>query len=207
MFTGIITAVGKITSVAQLETAQGVRVQVSAPDFDFDGVGLGDSIAINGACMTVVSLNQEGGRFAVDVSAESLDKTVGLDREGFAVNLERALRFGQTMDGHLVLGHVDGKGQIVRLEHVAESVRLTVLVPLSLSAYVAYKGSITINGVSLTINDVRDGEEGAEVDINLIPHTWENTQFSVLKEGDAVNLEIDSLARYVGRYIDTLKLA
>ena len=159
---------------------------------------IGDSIAINGACMTVISTTD--GSFTVDVSRESLNCTVGLDAPG-EVNLEKALTLSERLGGHLVSGHVDGLGRVVHFAPVGESWRLDVLAPAALGKYLAYKGSVVINGVSLTVNSVADGPEGCTISINLIPHTIEVTTLKHLKPGSQVNLEIDLIARYVERML------
>lgn len=202
MFTGIITGVGRITRIDKLGEGQshGKRLTIETPQSYLDDVVLGDSIAINGACMTVASLNAASRQFTVDVSAESLDKTAGLDQTG-AVNLEKALRANDRLGGHLVSGHVDGIGRVCRFEPVGESWLLQIEAPLSLARFLAYKGSITVNGVSLTVNQVQDLVNGCRVSINLIPHTIDNTALSGLKADAAVNLEIDLIARYVERML------
>ena len=204
MFTGIITGVGQIAQVAPMgETAaHGKRLTIHCPAGYLDDVGPGDSIAINGACMTVTHFDASGAApsFTVDVSAESLDKTAGLDGLG-AVNLEKALRANDRLGGHLVSGHVDGMGQVSHFAQVGESWELRVLAPASLAKYLAYKGSITINGVSLTVNRIADVPGGCEVSINLIPHTVSNTALHRLHAGAKVNLEIDLIARYVERML------
>ncbi len=203
MFTGIISAIGQITHVSPLGTSanDGVRLTVQANDFDMSRVKLGDSIAIQGACMTVVEFDQYS--FKVDVSRESLNKTRGLDSIG-EVNLEHAMRLSDTVDGHLVSGHVDGIAEVVSFEPVGESQQLRIQVPTDLSIYLAYKGSVTVNGVSLTVNSVEDNEKGCIISINLIPHTVQVTTLKHLRAGSLVNLEIDTIARYVQRM---LKLA
>lgn len=210
MFTGIITGLGQITEVAPMgaSAAHGKRLHVQCPAGYLDDVGLGDSIAINGACMTVTSL-QAGGdapQFTVDVSAESLDKTAGLDGPG-AVNLEKALRANDRLGGHLVSGHVDGMGHVTHFAPVGESWELRVLAPKALGKYLAYKGSITINGVSLTVNRISDKADGCEASINLIPHTVNNTALHRLQPGSRVNLEIDVIARYVERMLSSTRTA
>lgn len=194
MFTGIIQAIGKVREPEKL--GDGVRLTIDAPTLGLEDVKIGDSIAVNGACMTVVAI--EGTTFQIEVSAESLSKTTGLDTWG-PVNLEKALRVGDRLDGHIVSGHVDGVGQVEVMEPKAESWHLVVRAPMKLSPYLAYKGSITVNGVSLTINDVQDTPAGTRVSINLIPHTVEVTTLKHLKPQDWVNLEIDTIARYVER--------
>ncbi|CAM5782938.1 riboflavin synthase [Castellaniella caeni] len=206
MFTGIIAAVGRITRVQPLGAAEeaGVRLSIDAGGLPLQASRLGDSIAIQGACMTVVALDE--GAFDVDVSRESLLRTCGLDREG-EVNLEHALRLGDSLDGHLVSGHVDGVGRVTLLDAVGESTELRIIVPAHLSKYLAYKGSITVNGVSLTVNRVEDEEEGTEISINLIPHTVQVTTLRNLQVGSPVNLEIDMIARYVERMVGGMGVA
>ena len=201
MFTGIVAAVGVITKVEPLAAGDqdaGLRLVVHAPDFPLQSTKLGDSIAIQGACMTVVELS--GDSFSVDVSRESLRRTVGLDAPG-EVNLEHALRLGDTLDGHLVSGHVDGVGTVASFEPVGESWDLRIDVPGHLAKYLAYKGSITVNGVSLTVNQVEDHDQGCRIRINLIPHTVQVTTLKHLRKGAAVNLEVDTIARYVERMV------
>jgi riboflavin synthase len=202
MFTGIVQAMGRIGTVRALDGARpqeaGVRLVIDAGGLDLGDVRPGDSIAINGACMTVVAL--DAGRFEVDVSRESLSKTVGLDAPG-PVNLEKALALGERLGGHLVTGHVDGLGEVLRLEPAGESIELAVRAPRGLAKYFAYKGSATVNGVSLTVNRVDDRPDGVDIHINLIPHTLAVTTLQFLKPGDRVNLEIDLIARYVERML------
>jgi riboflavin synthase len=211
MFTGIITGVGRIVASHDLGSSlqHGKRLTIacppdtSPPDY-LDDVGLGDSIALNGACMTVTTLDAPARQFTIDISAESLAKTTGL-AEGHAVNLEKALRAGDRLGGHIVSGHVDGVGTVSHFAQVGESWELRIRIPLELARYLAYKGSITINGVSLTVNQVVDLPEapgaGCEISINLIPHTVQNTTLGLLKAGSGVNLEIDTVARYVERML------
>ena len=200
MFTGIISGLGRISDVRPLgdDASHGKRLSVVTPAHYLDDVGLGDSIAINGACMTVTSFDAEQSVFTVDVSAESLDKTAGLDAVG-PVNLEKALRANDRLGGHLVSGHVDGIGRVTQFAPVGESWTLRIDVPSGLAKFLAYKGSITVNGVSLTVNHATDRTAGCEISINLIPHTIENTALGHLKVGAAVNLEVDLIARYVER--------
>ncbi len=200
MFTGIVAAVGRITDIAPLgdQGEAGVRLQVAAGGLPLSDVAIGDSIAINGACMTVISKTQDS--FAVDVSRESLHCTVGLDAPG-EVNLEKALTLAERLGGHLVSGHVDGLGQVVHFAPVGESWRLEVLAPTELGKYLAYKGSVVVNGVSLTVNSVSDSAQGCTISINLIPHTIEVTALKYLKQGSKVNLEVDLIARYVERML------
>ena len=202
MFTGIITGVGRIVAIHDLGRSlhHGKRLTIEAPAGYLDDVGLGDSIALNGACMTVTTFNPESHRFTIDISAESLDKTSGLDQEG-TVNLEKALRAHDRLGGHIVSGHVDGVGHVSHFEQIGESWELRVKAPRALAKYLAYKGSITVNGVSLTVNRVADLADGCEISINLIPHTVDNTALGRLKSGSRVNLEIDTVARYVERML------
>ena len=200
MFTGLITGVGRISGLRPLgdDATHGKQLTIATPARYLDDVDLGDSIAINGACMTVTSFDVECAVFTVDVSAESLGKTAGLDAIG-PVNLEKALRANDRLGGHLVSGHVDGIGRVTHFAAVGESWTLKLDVPPSLAKFLAYKGSITVNGVSLTVNSVADHAAGCEISINLIPHTVERTALGTLKPGRAVNLEVDLIARYVER--------
>jgi riboflavin synthase len=209
MFTGIITGVGRIAAVHDLgsSSSHGKRLSIAVPDGYLDDVGLGDSIALNGACMTVTTLDPAQRLFTIDISAESLDKTAGLAEPGTRVNLEKALRASDRLGGHIVSGHVDGIGRVSHFAQVGESWELRVLAPPALARFLAYKGSITVNGVSLTVNSVRDVADGAEISINLIPHTVENTSLGSLREGSAVNLEIDTVARYVERMLQAGAIA
>lgn len=205
MFTGIITGLGQITESQPLgaDPSHGRRLTLQAPSGFLDDVGLGDSIAINGACMTVTTFDVPAARFTIDVSAESLARTVGLNQLG-AVNLEKALRAHDRLGGHLVTGHVDGVGTVSHFAPVGESWELRIRAPQTLARFLAYKGSITINGVSLTVNSVADQADGqAEFSINLIPHTVDNTALGQLKAGSPVNLEVDLIARYVERMLNS----
>jgi riboflavin synthase len=202
MFTGIITGVGRIVAVHALgsSSTHGKRLSIETPAGYLDDVGLGDSIALNGACMTATQLDPAQHRFTVEVSAESLDKTAGLTDTG-PINLEKALRANDRLGGHLVSGHVDGIGQVTHFAQVGESWELRVLAPSTLGRYLAYKGSITINGVSLTVNRIADQAAGCEMSMNLIPHTVTHTALGSLHAGARVNLEIDLIARYVERML------
>lgn len=190
MFTGIIQAVGNITHIEPLQ--QGVRLTVDGGRLDLGDVAIGDSIAHNGVCLTVI--NETGNTYQLDVSRETLNCTAGLGEPG-EVNLEKALRMGDHLGGHLVSGHVDGVGTVVAFDPVGECFLLRIKAPLSIAKYIAYKGSIAVNGVSLTVNTV----EHDEFTINLIPHTLQETTLKHLKAGSPVNLEVDLLARYVDR--------
>ncbi len=202
MFTGIITGIGRITAVQTLgDTAShGKHLTIDCPPDYLADIGLGDSIALNGACMTVTTHTPGSHQFGIDISAESLDKTAGLDAPGL-INLEKALRANDRLGGHLVSGHVDGIGMVTRFEAVSESWALQILAPRTLAKYLAYKGSITVNGVSLTVNQIEDLPNGCQISINLIPHTVQNTAFSQLAAGTPVNLEIDLIARYCERML------
>jgi riboflavin synthase len=203
MFTGIITGVGQIIASEPLgaEPSHGRCLTLQTPAGYLDGVGLGDSIAINGACMTVTTFDVAAGRFTIDVSAESLVRTVGLTTLG-RVNLEQALRSHDRLGGHIVTGHVDGVGEVTVFEPVGESWLLRIRAPQTLARFLAYKGSITVNGVSLTVNSVDDAVDGStQFSINLIPHTIENTALGEIKVGGQVNLEVDLIARYVERML------
>ncbi len=192
MFTGIIAAVGKI---GRVEPAKGgLRLAIDAGELGLSGIKIGDSIAVNGACLTVVKRGKKS--FGVDVSRETLRCTTGLDKPG-EVNLERALTLSGRLDGHLVLGHVDGVGKVVRFEAAGKSRLLSVRAPADLVRYIARKGSIAVHGVSLTVNAVR----GVEFEVNLIPHTLAATTLRHLRVGDRVNLEVDPLARYAERLL------
>lgn len=204
MFTGIISGVGRIMAVEPLGPTQahGKRLTIEAPAGYLDDVQLGDSIALNGACMTVTSFDAARRSFTVDVSQESLTRTAGLAGCG-PVNLEKALRAHDRLGGHIVTGHVDGLGRVTHFEPVGESWELRVLAPRELARYLARKGSVTVNGVSLTVNRVEDSEGGALFSINLIPHTLQHTTLGTLAPGRLVNLEIDLIARYVERMLGT----
>ena len=192
MFTGIIAAVGEISRV---ESAKGgLRLAIDAGELGLGALKVGDSVAVNGACLTVVKRGKKS--FGVDVSRETLRCTAGLDKRG-EVNLEKALRLSDRLDGHLVFGHVDGVGEVVRLQAAGKSRLLRVRAPAGLARYIARKGSIAVHGVSLTVNAVR----GAEFEVNLIPHTLAATTLKHLRSGDRVNLEVDPLARYAERLL------
>ncbi|MDO8812041.1 MAG: riboflavin synthase [Gallionella sp.] len=197
MFSGIIADVGLINRAE--DRNGGLRLSVAAESLGMDDVQIGDSIAVNGVCLTVVAL--AGNEFTVDVSRETLNCTVGLERQGGHVNLEKALRLSDRLGGHLVSGHVDGVGEVVAFTDIGESWQLAVRAPQKLAKYIAVKGSITINGVSLTVNHVA----GSEFEVNLIPHTLEVTTLNELKAGAKVNLEIDLIARYVERMMQAEK--
>jgi riboflavin synthase len=205
MFTGIITGVGRIAALHDLGSSldHGKRLTIEAPPGYLDDAGLGDSIALNGACMTVTSLDLPQRRFTIDISVESLERTSGLTDIGNRINLEKALRASDRLGGHIVSGHVDGIGEVTRFAQIGESWELRVMAPAELGKFLAFKGSITINGVSLTVNRVADSAEGCEFSINLIPHTVQNTALGQLQAGSRVNLEIDTVARYVERMLSS----
>ena len=192
MFSGIVAAVGRINKVEA--RPGGARIAVSASRLGLDDVAIGDSIAVNGVCLTVVA--KSATAFEADVSAETFSCSVGLDAAG-EVNLEKALRLADRLGGHLVSGHVDGVGEVVQLRAAGESTVMTLRVPEALTRYIARKGSVAVQGVSLTVNDVRD----SEFDVNLIPHTISATTLRNLKAGSKVNLEVDQVARYVERML------
>ena len=197
MFSGIIADVGIIIRAEDRDG--GLRLSVATEVLGMDDVQIGDSIAVNGVCLTVVKI--DGHTFTVDVSRETLNCTVGLERQGGHVNLEKALRLSDRLGGHLVSGHVDGVGEVVAFNDIGESWRLVVRTPHKLAKYIAAKGSVAINGVSLTVNHVA----GSEFDVNLIPHTLDATMLNELKAGARVNLEIDLIARYVERMMQAEK--
>lgn len=198
MFTGLVQGIGRIVDVEPLAVDGGVRLAVDASEVPGFRAEVGDSIALNGACMTATRV--DGAHFSVDVSRESLSKTVGLDRPG-EVNIETSLRLGAELGGHLVAGHVDGIGEVLRYAQVHESWELIVRAPSELAKYFAYKGSVAVNGVSLTVNRVHDTPDGCELSINIIPHTHEVTTLRSLRPGSRVNLEADLIARYVERML------
>jgi len=205
VFSGIVAAVGRIRIVERREG--GLRLAIDAGALGMEDVSAGDSIAVNGVCLTVVGKTVSG--FDVDVSQETLRCTTGLGEPG-EVNLEKALRLCDRLGGHLVAGHVDGVGEVVRFEPVGESCLLRVRAPAELARYIARKGSITVQGVSLTVNAVSSpdngdgprGREGCEFEINLIPHTLATTALGHLRPGGRVNLEADLIARYAERLLD-----
>jgi len=192
MFSGIVAAIGHIVETAPL--GNGLRLAVDVGDWDVSDVAIGDSVAHNGVCLTVVA--QEGSKLYYDVSAETLACTVGLDAPG-AVNLEKALRMADRIGGHLVSGHVDGVGEVLNFEPIGESHELVIRAPAALAGYIARKGSVTVDGVSLTVNAV----SGQDFSLNLIPHTVAVTTLKRLARGTKVNLEIDLIARYVERML------
>jgi riboflavin synthase len=195
MFTGIITDIGTLSEIKQLGD---LRARI-VTHYDTNSVDLGASIACDGVCLTVVGLGADW--FDVDISAETVDKTnIGRQRwvAGRRINLERALRVGDELGGHIVSGHVDGVAEVVAVRDEGDSTRVTLRAPVDLAKFIAPKGSVALNGTSLTVNEV----EGADFGINFIPHTKDVTTWGDVQVGDAVNLEIDTLARYVARLAD-----
>lgn len=195
MFTGIIADVGTIA--VKQERDGGLRLRIETHRLDMEDVQLGDSIAVNGVCLTAVQIDAKS--FTVDVSRETLNCTVGLEQQGAQVNLEKALRLADRLGGHLVSGHVDGVGEVMDFVNLGESWKLVVHTPHELSKYIAAKGSVTINGVSLTVNRI----EGTAFEVNLIPHTLQQTTLKELHVDSRVNLEIDLIARYVERMMSS----
>jgi riboflavin synthase len=194
MFTGIVTSIGEIVRAEPRE--KGLRLTIDSGALDLQDVGVGDSVAVNGVCLTVVK--RDAGGFEVDVSQETIDCTTGLGARG-PVNLEKSLRLADRLGGHLVAGHVDGVGEVIAFDAVGENRRLIVRAPRELAKYIARKGSITVQGVSLTVNRVEDDR----FEINLIPHTLEATTLQHLAPGVCVNLEVDLIARYVERMLES----
>lgn len=213
MFTGIVQAVGQIRAVRPVQVSwaapdascadrTGLRLTIGFGGLASDDVGLGDSIAINGACMTVVAFDESS--FEVDVSKESLARTVRLDQPG-SVNLEKAMRASDRFGGHMVSGHVDGTAVIESILSQGESWQLNVLIPRDLSSYVTAKGSIALDGVSLTVNTVLDRADGTLISINLIPHTWQSTTLHLRQPGERLNVEVDQLAKQVERILQRIQ--
>jgi riboflavin synthase len=198
MFSGIVTAVGRIASAAP--RGDGLRLRIEAPGFGLDDVAIGDSIAIQGVCHTVVAKSADA--FDVDTSRATLAVTTGLEA-GRPVNLEKSLRLSDRLGGHLVSGHVDGVGRVVEREDLGGSMRYVFEAPQELARYIARKGSVAVDGVSLTVNAV----EGARFEVNLIPHTQSVTTLGRLVPGTPVNLEVDMLARYAERLLGPAEVA
>lgn len=193
MFTGIIEAVGEIKKIIPLEN--GVRIEITSGGLDLSDLRIGDSIATNGVCLTITTLM--GNTISMEVSRETLSCTQSLDTRGGRVNLEKAMQLSDRINGHLVSGHVDGVGKIIKLEPAGESYLLAIRPPIALMRYIAKKGSITVNGVSLTVNLITKDE----FRVNLIPHTLAATTFKELKKDMEVNLEVDLFARYLEKFL------
>ena len=193
MFTGIIEAVGEIKKIIPLEN--GVRIEITSGGLDLSDLRIGDSIATNGVCLTITTLM--GNTISMEVSRETLSCTQSLDTRGGRVNLEKAMQLSDRINGHLVSGHVDGVGKIIKLEPAGESYILVIRPPIALMKYIAKKGSITVNGVSLTVNLITKDE----FRVNLIPHTLAATTFKELKKDMEVNLEVDLFARYLEKFL------
>ena len=194
MFTGIISAIGDITNLEQ--RAGDARLTIRTGNLSLADVQLGDSIACNGACLTVIELTGEG--FVADVSVETLNlTTIGNWQTGSRINLEKAMRATDRLGGHIVSGHIDGIGEVMALEEDARSWRFRMRAPREIAKYIAHKGSITLDGTSLTVNIV----DGAEFELNIIPHTMTNTVMGDYKVGSTVNLEVDLVARYLERLL------
>lgn len=194
MFSGIISDIGTISATQPRDG--GLTIRITTQKLDLDDVKPGDSIAVNGVCLTVTQLNHNS--FNADVSKETLNCSCGLDKPEHSVNLEKALRLADRLGGHLVSGHVDGIGEVISFIDIKESWELTIRAPQALARYIAAKGSITINGVSLTVNQV----EERQFSVNLIPHTLQQTSLKLLNSGESVNLEIDLIARYCERILN-----
>jgi len=194
MFTGIVTALGTVRAISPVGGSADMRLAIAAPWADTAAIAIGASIGCSGCCLTAVEIGPDW--FAADASAETLRRTtLGRWQVGTRVNLERSLRLGDELGGHLVSGHVDGVGEVLSAAPVYGSIRFVFRVPPDLARFIAVKGSVAVDGVSLTVNEVTDDTFG----VNIIPHTAAVTSFGTLKPGDAVNLEIDMLARYVAR--------
>lgn len=204
MFTGLVQGVARIEHVERLAADGGVRLTIDARAVPGFAAAVGDSIALAGACMTATQV--DGARFTVDVSGESLSKTAGLDAPG-EVNVEGSLRVGDKLGGHFVVGHVDGIGEVLRFSQVHESWELVIRAPRDLARYLAYKGSVTVDGVSLTVNRVTDTAAGCDFSINIIPHTYAVTTLRDLRPGRRVNLEVDLIARYLERMLSATSAA
>jgi len=197
MFSGLVEARGRIERVDPLADG-GIRATIAAPAALLAAARIGDSICCSGVCLTAVAV--DAASFAVEISRESLSRTTGLDREG-DVNLELSLRLGDRLGGHLVFGHVDGVGEVVRFESLGASWELVIRVARELGRFIAVKGSVTVDGVSLTVNRVADSPAGCEFSINIIPHTFDVTTLRGRRAGDRVNIEVDMIARYVERML------
>ncbi len=202
MFTGIIREVGRVLRISRSGDTK-IRIGCARPA---ESIEIGASIACSGVCLTVVARGHEGGSswFEVDASNETRSKTtLGEWREGTLVNLEPSLRVGDELGGHIVSGHIDGTGEIVAIRPEGGSRRITIAAPAGLGRFIAPKGSVALDGISLTVNEVADADGATRFGVNIIPHTWEVTSLSGASEGSRVNLEVDTLARYVARLAET----
>lgn len=193
MFSGIVEAVGQLESI--IPRTAGVKLTIAAGDLDLSDVHIGDSIACNGVCLTVVEVTKH--KFVVDASPETIACTTGFENIGTLLNLEKALKLSDRLGGHIVTGHVDGKAQVLAFDAIGDNRQLRLRAPQNLTTYIAKKGSVTINGVSLTVNEV----ENAEFTVHLIAHTLKNTMLRTLEVGNFVNLEVDLIARYCERLL------
>jgi riboflavin synthase len=206
MFSGIIEGKGKIVSVRNYkkcdEESTGLKVKVEWGLLSSSDVQIGDSISVNGVCLTVVSYDIKS--FDADVSSETLNRTVGLDKFG-SVNLEKAIKYSDRIGGHLVTGHVDGVAKIVSIKSIENSKKIDIVFPFSFGKFITEKGSIALNGVSLTVNSVKDNHDGCLISVNLIPHTWETTSFAELKSNSEINFEVDLIARNLYRLLQERK--
>ena len=206
MFTGIVTAVGTVRSLEPIGGGQDMRLVIATPWTDTASIAVGASICCAGCCLTAVALGPDW--FAIDASAETLSRTrLGTWREGTRLNLERSLRMGDELGGHLVSGHVDGLGTVADVAPENGSIRFSFDTSAELGRYIATKGSVAVDGVSLTVNDVADRDGASRFAVNIIPHTASATTLGALRPGDAVHLEIDMLARYVARLSEAMQAA
>ena len=206
MFSGIVEGKGKLVSIGasklRNEEEVGTRIKINWGSLKNLDVKIGDSIAVNGVCLTVVSNSKDN--FEADVSCETLNRTVGLGDLGF-VNLEQAIKYSDRIGGHLVTGHIDGVAKIISIKTIENSKKIDILIPLSFGKFITEKGSIAVNGVSLTVNSVTDLDEGCLISVNLIPYTWENTSFAELKINSRINFEVDLIARNLYRLLQSRK--
>ncbi len=205
MFSGIIEGLGELVSVKFKESTKkkGARVRILWNDIDSSDIRVGDSVAVSGVCLTVIKNDEKS--FESEVSKETLDLTCGLNLPG-SVNLEKAIKYSDRIGGHLITGHVDGIAKIVSITQIESSRKIDIVVPSSYAKFISKKGSIAINGVSLTVNNVSDLKEGCLISINLIPHTWLNTSFTKLESNSPVNFEIDLIARNLYRLIKSKEI-
>ncbi len=207
MFSGIVQGIGMLISFEEYNPLKnnipGMRVTVSWGNLNGSDVIVGESLSVNGVCLTVVANNIDN--FQADVSNETLNRTVGLNIIG-KVNLEKAMKYSDRIGGHLVTGHVDGIAKIISIENIENSKKLDILIPVSFAKFITEKGSIALNGVSLTVNSVKDNVDGCLISVNLIPHTWEMTSFSELKTNSQINFEVDLIARNLYRQLQDKKV-